>query len=157
MHLLLVEDDLELGAPSSEPFFAFGQQLPHEGTKRLDQRAQRNVANDLVELAGDEIAPLANDGFVQLLDQRGLPDARIARDQHDRRPRVGALANSIERGQERCHFRLAAVKLLRDDELVADVVQSKGKARNVPARGPLVRAMLEVLAQSGGASIAILR
>src|SRR3989454_5107904 len=36
----------------------------------LDQRAVGNIADDRIELAGDEVTPLADDGLVELLDER---------------------------------------------------------------------------------------
>jgi len=71
-------------APAGEAFLVLRKHLPDEAPKRLDQRAVRDVAGYLVELAADEIAPVTNDRSEQFVDERRLPDARVATDQQER-------------------------------------------------------------------------
>ena len=76
---------------------ALGEQLADQVVQRGDDGAERHVALQLVELAGDEVAELLAEPGAHLLDQRGLADAGRARE-HDRAPRHPAAArrNAID-------------------------------------------------------------
>ena len=59
------------------------EELEHELPKGLDDRGVGDVALVLIELSRDEEATLADDRLVQLVDERRLADAGIARDQDE--------------------------------------------------------------------------
>ena len=62
-------------APCASLALALGEQLAHQVLQRIDDGAERHVALQLIELAGDEVAMLLAEGHAQLLHQRGLADA----------------------------------------------------------------------------------
>src|SRR5215475_9003285 len=72
---------LQRVAPSCEVPFALAQQRPYQILKGLCQRRVGNVAFVLVELAGREKAARRDQHRLQIVDDRGLADAGIARDQ----------------------------------------------------------------------------
>src|SRR5262245_44391599 len=57
-------------APTRDLLFAFRQQLLDEVLQRRDQRAERNVLLQQVELARDEVAALPRDRLIDLLHER---------------------------------------------------------------------------------------
>jgi hypothetical protein len=95
--------------PPREPVLALREQLPHETPQRLRDGAVRDVPDDLIELAGDEVAALPDDGPVQLVDERGLPDSGVPRDQHERR---AACAGLLERLQQVVDLPFTAIEPL---------------------------------------------
>ena len=74
-------------APAAQLRLALAEQLPDEALERLRQRRIGDVALVLVELAGGEEAARRHQHLVQLVDDRGLADAGIARHQHQLRSR----------------------------------------------------------------------
>ncbi len=95
----------------------------------------------MIELAADEVAALAGDGFVDLAHERGLADAGVARDEDEL---DGAGSSAIEGAEERLYLCLAAVELLRDAELVGDVLSAEREGIDLPGSRPLGEAALEV-------------
>ncbi len=69
-----------------------------QALKGLCQRRIGDVALVLVELAGGEEPPHWHQRLVQLIDDGGLADAGISRDQHQLRP--AALDDAIEGGEQ---------------------------------------------------------
>src|SRR5262249_56380568 len=113
---LVSDDELELGddvdheptvraqrlqqgvAPTAQLGVARAEQRPDEALQRLRERRIRDVALVLIELAGGKEATRWNKHLMELIDDRGLADAGISRDQNQlRRP---VFDDSIEgRGQ----------------------------------------------------------
>ena len=73
----------ELGSPLCKPFFGLTEELPHQTSKSLSDRAVGDVALKLIEFAFTEVASTMDDRLVNLTDQRRFADARIARHQHE--------------------------------------------------------------------------
>ena len=58
-------------------------QMVDQFIKRIYQSRIGDILLNLIKLSADKIALLAGDGFVNLPDQRGLPNSRIAGNHHD--------------------------------------------------------------------------
>src|SRR5262245_23846890 len=56
-------------APQRQTVFALCEQLPDQAPERLRECTVRDVPDDLIELAGDEVAPLPDDRLVQLVNE----------------------------------------------------------------------------------------
>ena len=82
-------------------------------------RVELQVAPVLVELAGDEPAPLARHDRPQLVDQRRLADPGRAADQH---AAAAARQRPLERLLQRRHLRVAAHQPRRREQPQRDVV-----------------------------------
>ncbi len=134
-------------------FLALGQQLPHQTTKGLNQRAERSAVGDLIEFAGDEVPSPANDGFVQFLNERALSDTGITGDHHH-----GGLstARPIERPEQFLYLLLSPVELVRDQKAIRDIAPAKGKGSDAAVRHPFARANLKVCPQPQRALVTIL-
>ena len=118
-------------APHGNRFLALREQLLHEILQGRDERAERHVLLQLIELAGDEVAALAGDRLIDLLDERGLADAGLPGDQDRLDP---AARNALEALQQALSFGSAAVELLRRLESIERVVAAERERRR--ARGP---------------------
>ncbi len=103
----------------------------------MKEGAVGDVALELIELAGEEGAALAHDGPVQLGDERGLADARVARDERELGPAVRD--HALERGEQRLDLALAAVEPLRDLEPVGDVALSEREGLDGAALAQLAK------------------
>ncbi len=108
----------------SDRFLALREQLLHEILQRRDERAERHVLLQLVELAGDEVAALARDRLIDLLHERRLADAGLAGHHH----RLDAAArDALEALQQHLGLGGTAVELLRGLEPVDGVVSRERK------------------------------
>jgi hypothetical protein len=86
-----------------------------------------------------------DDRLVELLDQGRLADAGIAADQEQgRRP----LTDTIEGPEQRLHFLLSSIEVLRQDESLRSVAFARAKWRERARFGPLTRAPLEVRSEA---------
>ena len=107
----------------------------------------------MVAFAGDEVAPLPYEGFVQFLDQRGFANAGIAGDQHTGRV---ALAGLLKRVQECTELWFPTIQTLRHDEALRPILLAQGKRRYGTLTCPLLGAMLQIGSQAQGTLIPLL-
>jgi len=140
-------------APSAQAGLALGEQLLQEAAEGLDQRAVGNIADDRIELAGDEVTPLADDGLVELLDERRLADARVAPHHHHL---GGACAGAVEGPQQLVDLAAAAIQLPWDEEPVRDVALADRELVDPALRGPLPLAGFEIRFQAESALVPFL-
>src|SRR6516165_6582064 len=85
-------------APRREVRFVLPQQWPDQVLKGLCQRRVGDVTFVLIELAGSEKAARRDQHRLQLIDDRGLADPGIARDQDQLRG--ATVDDAIERGEQ---------------------------------------------------------
>src|ERR1700726_3903581 len=113
---LVTDDELQLGneigyepavraqrlqkgvAPTAKLGVALPEERPNKALKSLGQRRIRNVALVLVELARREKPTGRNEHLVQFIDDRGLADPGVSRDQHQLRR--AALDDAIEAAEQ---------------------------------------------------------
>jgi len=114
-----------VASPVVEALLALREQLLDKAPEGLNQCAKGDIAHNLVELPGEEVASLTNDRFREFLDQRGLPDARIAADQQQGALAVTGLVECVE---ERGDLPVPPVKSLGDDQPVGDVFAGEWKS-----------------------------
>src|ERR1700722_5331200 len=103
-------------APTLELGLAPAQQPADQALKGLRQRRIGNVALVLIEFAGGEKAARRHQRLVQLIDDCGLADAGVARDQHQLRPAAGD--DAVEGGKQGLDLALSPVEFLRDQQPV---------------------------------------
>src|SRR5215831_5532145 len=85
-------------SPTPQLGVALAEQRPDEAVKRLKERRIRDVALVLIELARGEEPAWWNKHPMELVDNRGFPDAGIAGDHHQLRR--AALDDAIEGGHQ---------------------------------------------------------
>src|SRR5262249_15675273 len=102
----------QLITPRCKVRFAFAEQRPDQALKGLCQRRVGNVAFVLIELAEREKAARREQPRLQLVEDRGLADAGIARDQD--RFRGAAADDAIERSEQGLDLALSPVEFLGD-------------------------------------------
>src|SRR5215475_4077603 len=140
-------------APRRKVRFALAEQRPDQARKSLGQRRIGNVAFVLIELAGSEKAALRYQHRLQLVDDRRLADARIARDQDQFR---GATADdAVEGGEQGLDLAAASVEFLGDQQPVGRVVFAEWKLVNPVQRLPFGLAAAKVAFEAGGGLIAV--
>src|SRR5262245_52167866 len=140
-------------APKREVRFVLPQQWPDQVLKGLCQRGVGDVTFVLIELARSEKAARRYQHRLQLVDDRGLADAGIARDQDQFR---GAIAHdAIERGEQGLDLALPPVESLGDQEPVGRVVFAEWKLVNPALRLPFGLATAKVAFEAGGRLITI--
>ena len=112
--------------------------LPSSGSdqalKRLRQRRIGNVALVLVELARGEQPARRDKRLVQLVDDRGLADAGIARDQNQLRR--AARDHAIEGGEQGLDLALSPVQLLGDQQPIGQIAFAERKGLDAPVALP---------------------
>src|SRR5260370_10663200 len=94
-------------APAGELGVALAQKRADQALKRLRQRRIGDVALVMVELSGGEKAARRHQRLVQLVDDGGLADARVARYQNPLRPPAGD--DAVEGGEQRLDLPLSPV------------------------------------------------
>src|SRR5262249_53858685 len=72
-------------APRGDALLGLGEDLTDDVREGLSDRGVGNVALVLIELPGEEEATRRRDDPVELLDERGLPDAGVPRDEDELR------------------------------------------------------------------------
>ena len=107
-------------APARQFGLALAEKRPHQALKRLHQRRIRDVALVLVELARGEQPTRRHQRLVQLVDDGGLADAGIARDQHQLRR--AARDHAIESGEQGIDLARSPVEFLCNQQPVRRVV-----------------------------------
>lgn len=141
-------------APGGGFVLAARQDLAHQGVEGLGEGGIGDVALVLVELAGAEQAAPRHHGDVDLIHQRGLADAGIARHQHqlgcslDRYP--------VEGGQQAAGFVLAAIQGLGHQQAFGDVLAGQGEGRDGAGGLQLQQAARQVGGEAGGGLVALL-
>ncbi|AUX40661.1 uncharacterized protein SOCE26_020620 [Sorangium cellulosum] len=137
----------------SDALLALGQDLPEQRVERLEHRAERPIPVVLVVLAADVIPLLAREGLQDLLHQRRLADARVARDEDD----LARAAKDAEEGvREALDALLAAVEPLVDLEHVRGVALAELEAIEAALR-EAPPALEEIGEQAARGLITILR
>ena len=107
-----------------------------EALKCLCQRRIGDVALVLIELARGKQAARRHQHLVQLIDDRGLADAGIARNQHQLRR--AALDDAVEGGEQRLDLALAPIQLLGNQQPVGRVLFAEREVVD-PALAPPIR------------------
>ncbi len=139
--------------PGGELLLGPGQELADQLSEGMGQGRVGDVAAVLIVLALDEARVCGRDRSVQLIDQRGLADARSAGDEHEL-PGAGARAG---KGRvQRPHLLIAAVERGRDLEALGVIVLSQGKAPDLAAGLELAQALLQVVGAAASALVALL-
>ncbi|MFT3768292.1 MAG: hypothetical protein QM820_22815 [Minicystis sp.] len=139
-------------ADPAEAILALGEELADQIGEGRHQRRIGDVAPELIELARHEVAAPQEHGLVDLVHQRALAHARVARDEEQLR---AALAHAIEGLHQGLDLGVAAVELLRDLQAIGDIVYAAHEALGRAAgRG---QAGAEIGLQAGRGLVAILR
>src|SRR5215471_1668733 len=107
-------------SPPAQLLIAPIQKRADEALKGLRQGGIRNIALVLIELARCKKAARRNQGFVQLIDNGGFADSRIAGNQHQLRPPAGY--HPIKRRKESVDLARSPVQFLRDKQTIWRVV-----------------------------------
>src|SRR5262244_2556362 len=140
-------------APRRKVCFALGKQRPDQALKGLRQRRVGNVALVLIELAGSEQATRRHQHWLQLIDNRGLADTGIARDQHQFQR--AALDDAIEGDEQRLDLELPPVEFLGNTQPVGCVVFAEWEVLNPVLGLPLSLATAKVALEAGGGLVAV--
>ena len=91
---------------------------------------------------------------MQLVDNRGFPDARVPGDEHQFGPAAGD--GAIESREQRCDLRFAPVQFLRDHEAVWSVTLTRRECMHAAVRVPFRQAAPEVAFEGRRGLIAFL-
>src|SRR5262249_5725934 len=118
----------QLITPRCKVRFGFAEQRPDQALKGLRQRRVGNVAFVLVELAGGQKAARRYQYRLQLVDDRGLADAGITRDQD--KFRSATVDDAIEGGEQGLNLAPPPVESLGDQQPVGRVVFAEWKLVN---------------------------
>src|SRR5262249_52446679 len=138
---------LERVTPLAELNVAHRQKRTDQTLKGLRQRRIGNVALVLIELAGSEKAARRYQHRLQLVDDRRLAHARIARDKDQFRG--ASLHNAIEGGEQGLDLAKPPIEFLRDEQPVGRVVSAEWKFVNPALRLPFALATAQVAFESG--------
>src|SRR5262249_666439 len=142
-------------APKREVRFVLPQQWPDQALKGLCQRRVGDVTFVLIELARSEKAARRYQHRLQLVDDRGLADPGIARDQDQFR---GATADdAVEGGEQGLNLAAASVEFLGDQQPVGRVVFAEWKLVNPVQRHPFGLAAAKVAFEAGDGLIPVFR
>src|SRR5262249_43503483 len=90
---------------------------------------------------------------MELVDDRGLPDARVAAYDHQRGL---AARDDVECGKQRVDLALAPVQTLRYQQPIREVVRGKGELLDDAPQVPVREAMPEIAFDSSGSLISLL-
>ena len=107
-----------------------------------------------IEFSRNEDAARQHDDLVQLVDDRRLADARIARDQNEFRAAMHH--DAVEGGKQGGDLALASVELLRDHQPLRRVLQTKRERLDPADRLPGGEALAEIRLDSRGGLVALL-
>src|SRR6202030_3333600 len=102
--------------PARQLGVALAEKRSHQALKGLRQSRIRDVALVLVELARGEKTARRHQHLVQLIDDGGLADARVAQNQHHLEGAVGY--HAIERREKCIDLGLSAIELFRNQQSV---------------------------------------
>src|SRR5262245_3607811 len=139
--------------PWREVRFVLPEQWPDQVLKGLCQRRVGYVALVLIELAGSEKASRGHQPRLQLVDDRGLADPRIARDQDQFRG--ATVDNALESGEQGLDLASAPVEFLRNQQPVGRIVLTKWKVINPAPHPPFTLAAAKVALEPAGGLIAV--
>ena len=129
------------------------KQLLHEILQGGDERAERHVLLQQIELARDEIAALPRDRLIDFLHERRLADAGLAGD-HDGLD--AAARDALEAREQAARLGRAPVELLRRIEAVDDVGAAEREGLERPALLERGEAAAQIRCEPGRALVAIL-
>src|SRR5271156_2719454 len=145
---LIADSFLDRVSPAGDVVRMAVQQLLNQSLKRLSQCRVGGVPEAQIEFSRNEDAARQHDDLVQLVDYRGLADARIARDQNELRAAMHH--DAVEGGKKGGDLARASVELFRDHQPLRRVPQT-GRERVDPAgRLPGGEALAEIRLDSGG-------
>jgi hypothetical protein len=125
-------------APRVQVIFVLAEERPDEALECLRQRRIRDVALVLVELARCKQAARRDERLVELVDNRGLVDARISGNEHELWP--PASDDAIERREESVELVVTPVQLLGNHEAIRRVIRAGSKNLDRSLRFPLRQA-----------------
>src|SRR6516164_11234445 len=140
-------------APRRKIYFALSEQRPNQALKGLGQRRIRNVALVLIELAGREKATGRYQHRLQLVDDRGLADAGIARDQDELRRT--AIDDAIECRKQGLDLTSPSVEFLGNQQPVGRVSSAQREVGDTTPGSPFGQAVSQVALEAGGGLVAI--
>ena len=140
--------------PRAHLRIAFPQDLMDQALEGLSQRGIGDVPLVLVELAGGKEPARRDQSLVQLVDQRGFSDARIARHQHQLRGTLGD--DTIEGGEEGVGLGLAAIEFFRDQQPVGDILPPQRKGVDAALGLPGCEALPEIGFEAGRRLVTVL-
>ncbi len=157
-----IDDHLRVGperlpqafGPVLDSLIAFGQRLTDQAPERLHHRPVRNVTRQLVELPGDEVPPMPRKRLVQLVDQRGLADARVPGDEHEFGSAGG---HSLERRPQLSGLGFAPIEPLGQHEPKGHVLRTESSVRHGARLVPLGGEARQIGAEAVRALITLLR
>src|SRR5262249_50179331 len=95
------------------------EKLTNQTLQCLRQCGVRNVAPELIELAGREQSPWQNQHLVQLVHQGRLSDTGMPADEHQ--PRTAACDDVVKGDEQRCNLTVATVKAFRHEQLIGAI------------------------------------
>ncbi|MFT3769649.1 MAG: glycoside hydrolase family 1 protein [Minicystis sp.] len=131
-----------------------GGERPREGAERLDHRRIRHVRRAQVELARSEPAALRGDGVPHRLDEGGLADAGVARQEHQLGPAGRTPGEGV---MEDGKLVLAAVQALGQRKLPGEIELTQLERRDDTGGIPLPLCLAEIGGQGRGALVSPLR
>ena len=133
---------------------ALAEKGPHEAAESLGQGGVGDVAFVLVELARREQAARRDERLVEFVHHRRFADAGIAGNEHELRCAIRD--HSVEGAKERLDLMLPAVELLRDEQLVPQVVRAEQERLYAADPLPLREALPQVGRKARSSLVAIL-
>ncbi len=140
-------------APTAQFGVALAQKRPHEALKSLSESRIRDVTLVLIELARGE-QPARHQHPVQLIDDGGLADARVARDQHQLRSATSD--HAVEGGEQALDLALSPIQLLGHQQPVCAIVSARREGQDASASLPFEETSPEVGFDAGSGLIAFL-
>ena len=141
-------------APRVQVVFVLAEERPDEALECLRQRRIRDVALVLVELARCKQAARRDERLVELVDHRGLADARVSGHEHELWP--PASDDAIERREQRVELVVTPVQLLGNHEAIRSVIRAGSKHLDGSLRFPLRQAAPEIAFNSRRSLIPLL-
>src|SRR5262249_1165036 len=140
-------------APGREVGFTFAEQRPDQALKGLCQSRVGNVAFVLIELTGSEQAARQYQHRLQFVDDRGLTDPRIARDQDQFRG--ATVDDAIEGGEQGLDLTSPPVEFLGNQEPVGPVSFTEWEVINAVLRLPCGQTTPKVALKAGDSLVAV--
>jgi len=120
--------------------------LTEKTLKGLSQSGIWDVTFVLIELARCKKPARRNKGFIELVDDGGLADTRIPRNQHQLGPVAGY--DTVEGGEQCLDLRFSPVQFLGDQQAVGYVVLAEQEFGDAVLRFPLRKTALKITLQA---------
>src|SRR3984885_10747535 len=150
-----VERFTEGVTPGRQIGVALREKTPDEALKNLSERRIGDVALVLAKFSGSKDTVARDERLVQLVDDGGLADAGISRDQDQLRR--AAPDDAIERGEQGFDLALSPVQQLWNQEAVRIVVLAEAEVFDPALLFPCGKAALKIALEAGRGLIAFLR